>query len=120
MDAASKQLAIQEQGRGLASMLGALRGRRSLLAGAPGLNASSSDFGLRLASQDAMMRRENKMAGIQTGMQFGQSQSDLQKYKTEAIYNELAAKKARRAQTLGSISGGIGAIAGAAIGSGGK
>lgn len=120
MDASSKQLAIQESGRGLAAGLRALRGKRSLLAGAPGLYASSNDLALRLGAQDAMMRRENQMAGIQTGMQFGQAQSDLQKYKTEAVYNELSAKKARRAQTLGSIVGGIGAIAGAAIGAGGK
>jgi hypothetical protein len=115
MDASSKQLAIQESGRGMAAGLGALRSKRSLLAGAPGLYASSNDLALRLGSQDAMMRRENKMAGIQTGMQFGQAQSELQKYKAEAQYNELAAKKARRAQTLGSIIGGVGAIAGAAL-----
>ena len=116
MDAASKQLAIQESGRGMAAGLGALRGKRSLLAGAPGLYATSNDLALRLAAQDAMMKRENQMAGIQTGMQFGQAQSELQKYKTEAQYNELAAKKARRAQTLSGILGTAGTIAGAAIG----
>lgn len=116
MDAASKQLAIQEGARMQTAGLGALRGKRSLLAGAPGLYASSNDMALRLAAQDAMMKRENQMAGIQTGMQFGQAQSDLQKYKTEAQYNELAAKKARRAQTLSGILGAAGTIAGAAIG----
>jgi hypothetical protein len=116
MDAASKQLAIQESGRGMAAGLSALKGKRSLLAGAPGLYATSNDLALRLAAQDAMMKRENQMAGIQTGMQFGQAQSELQKYKTEAQYNELAAKKARRAQTLSGILGAAGTIAGAAIG----
>lgn len=120
MDAASKQLAMQENARNQAAGLGALRSKRSLLAGAPGLYQSSNDAALRLAAQDAMIRRENKLAGIQTGMQFGQAQSDLQKYKTEALYNELSAKKARRAQTLGSILGGIGSIAGAALAGGGK
>jgi hypothetical protein len=115
MDAASKQLAIQESGRGLNAAIGALKGRRSLLAGAPGLNASSNDLALRLASQDAMMRRENQMAGIQTGMQFGQAKSELDKYKREAQYNELAAKKARRAQTLSGILGAVGSIAGSAL-----
>lgn len=115
MDAASKQLAIQESGRGMAAGLSALKGKRSLLAGAPGLYASSNDLALRLASQDAMMKRENQMAGIQTGMQFGQAKSELDKYKAEAQYNELAAKKARRAQTLGSIISGVGSIAGAAL-----
>jgi hypothetical protein len=115
MDAASKQLAMQENARTQAAGFGALRSRRSLLAGAPGLYASSNDMALRLAAQDAMIRRENQMAGIQTGMQFGQAQSELQKYKAEAQYNELAAKKARRAQTLSTILGGIGSIAGAAL-----
>lgn len=115
MDAASKQLAMQQNARNQAAGLGALRSKRSLLAGAPGLYASSNDAALRLAAQDAMIRRENQMAGIQTGMQFGQAQTDLQKYKTEALYNELAAKKARRAQTFSTILGGIGSIAGAAL-----
>ncbi len=120
MDAASKQLAMQENARNQAAGFSALRGKRSLLAGAPGLYASSNDAALRLAAQDAIIRRENQLAGIQTGMQFGQAQTDLQKYKTEALYNELSAKKARRAQTLGSILGGIGSIAGAALAGGGK
>lgn len=116
MDAASKQLAMQENARMQAAGFGALRSRRSLLAGAPGLYASSNDLALRLAAQDAMMRRENQMAGIQTGMQFGQAQSELDKYKAEAKYNELAAKKARRAQTLSGIISGVGAIGGAILG----
>lgn len=116
MDAASKQLAIQESGRGMAAGLSALRGKRSLLAGAPGLMASSNDLALRLGAQDAMMRRENQMAGIQTGMQFGQAKSELDKYKKEAQYNELAAKKARRAQTLSSAMGAVSAIGGALLG----
>lgn len=120
MDAASKQLAIQENARSTNAMLGAARGKRSLLAMAPGLYSSSNDLSLRLAANDAMMRRENMMAGIQTGMQFGQAQSDLQKYKTEAQYNELSAKKARRAQTLSGIVGAVGSIAGAALGGAGS
>lgn len=116
MDAASKQLAIQEQGRGVTAGLRALRGKRSLLAGASGLLSGANDMALRLAAQDAMMKRENKMAGIQMGMQFGQAQSDLDKYKVEAQYNELAAKKARRAQTLSGIMSAAGAIGGAMLG----
>jgi len=115
MDAASRQLAIQESGRGMAAGLGALRSKRSLFAGAPGLYASSNDLALRLASQDAMMKRENQMAGIQTGMQFGQAQTELERYKAEQKYNELAAKKARRAQMLSGIIGAVGGIAGAAL-----
>ncbi len=116
MDAASQQLAIQEQARGMNTALGALGGRRSALAGIPGIAASSSDFATRLASQNAMMRRENKLAGIQTGMQFGQAQMDLEKSKAEAQYNALAAKKQARQQLTNSIIGTVGNIAGSFIG----
>lgn len=119
MDAASKQLAIQEQSRGLNALTSAAKSRRSFLAAAPGLYQSSGDFALRLAANDAMMRRENQMAGIQTGMQFGQAQTELQRYKAEQQYNELAAKKARRAQMVSGIIGAVGSIAGAALGGAG-
>ena len=119
MDAASKQLAIQEQNRGLTAGLGALRSRRSILAGASGLLGNANDMALKLAAQDAMMRRENQMAGIQTGMQFGQAQTELQRYKAEQQYNELSAKKARRAQTLSGIIGAVGSIGGALLGGAG-
>lgn len=119
MDASSKQLAIQESGRGINAGLSALKGKRSLLAGAPGLYASSNDLALRLAANDAMMRRENQMSAIQTGMQFGQAQSELQKYQAESQYNELSAKKARRAQLVNGIIGAVGSIGGAMMGGAG-
>ena len=120
MDAASRQMAIQEQARGMNMAMAGLRGRRSALAGLPGLAASSSDFATRLAAQDAMMKREGKMAGIQAGMQLGQTQMELAKSKAEADYNALAAKKQARQQMLGSIIQGVGSIAGAALMGGGK
>jgi len=119
MDAASKQLAMQENARSTNAMLGAARGKRSLLAMAPGLYSSSNDLNLRLAANDAMMRRENMMAGIQTGMQFGQAKNELDRYKNESEYNELSAKKARRAQMVSGIIGAVGSIAGAALGGAG-
>lgn len=118
MDAASQQLAVQEQARGMNALLSGLRGRRSALAGLPGLAASSGDFATRLAAQNAMMKREGKMAGIQAGMQLGQTQMELDKSKAEAEFNALTAKKQARQQMLGSIIQGVGAIAGAAIGGG--
>jgi hypothetical protein len=116
MDAASKQLAIQQQSRNMNALTSQAKSKRSFLAAAPGLYQSSGDFALRLAADDAMMRRENQMAGIQMGMQFGQAQNELQRYQAEAQYNELAAKKARRAQTLNSAFSLVGAIGGAALG----
>ena len=120
MDAASRQMAIQQQARGQNALASQARSKRSFLASAPGLLQSSSDFALRLAADDAMIRRENQLAGIQTGMQFGQAQSDLQKYKAEAVYNELSAKKARRAQTLSGLMSFGGQVLGAALAGGGK
>ena len=116
MDAASKQLAIQQQSRSINALTSAAKGKRSFLAAAPGLYQSSGDFALRLAADDAMTRRETQMAGIQMGMQFGQAQSELDRYKAEAKFNELSAKKARRAQTLSGILSAAGAIGGAMLG----
>lgn len=118
MDAASMQLAIQEQARGQNLGMAALKGRRSVLAGLPGLAISSSDFATRLAAQNAMMKREGKLAGIQAGMQFGQTKMDLEKSKAEAQYNELAATKQARRQLTSSIIGAVGAIGGAALSGG--
>jgi hypothetical protein len=120
MDAASLQIAREENARGQNAAFGALGGRRSALAGIPGLMASSGDLAKRLAAQNAMMKREGKMVGIQSGMQLGQAKMELQKSKAEADYNALSAKKERRAQLLGSIIQGVGSIAGAAIGGGKK
>lgn len=118
MDAASMQLAIQEQARGQNLGISALKGRRSVLAGLPGLAISSSDFATRLAAQNAMMKRDNMLSGIQTGMQFGQAKMELDKSKAEAQYNALAAKKQARQQLTSSIIGAVGAIGGAALSGG--
>jgi hypothetical protein len=120
MDAASLQIAREENARGQNAAFGALGGRRSALAGIPGLMASSGDLAKRLAAQNAMMKREGKMVGIQSGMQLGQAKMELEKSKAEADYNALSAKKERRAQLMGSIIQGVGSIAGAAIGGGKK
>jgi hypothetical protein len=116
MDAASRQMAVQEQARGINMAMAGLRGRRSALAGLPGLAASSADFATRLAAQDAMMKREGRMAGIQAGMQLGQTQMELAKSKAEADYNALAAKKQARQQLTNSIISAVGNIAGSALG----
>ena len=118
IDTASLQIAREEDARGQNAAFAALGGRRSALSGIPGLMASSGDLAKRLAAQNAMMKREGKMAGIQSGMQIGQAQMELQKSKAEADYNALSAKKQARQQLLGSIIQGVGSIAGAAIAGG--
>jgi hypothetical protein len=116
MDAASQQLAMQEQARGMNTALRALGSRRSALAGISGITAGANDFALRLAAQNAAMKREGKMAGIQAGMQLGQTQMELDKSKAEADYNALAAKKQARQAMTNTIISTVGQLAAAAIG----
>ena len=116
MDTASQQLAIQEQGRGMSAAFGALGSRRSALAGIPGLTASSSDFALRLAAQNAMMKQQNRTQAIQTGMQYGAQRTALQQAKNEALINKGVAERSRLNQTLTSVITGGAQIAGALLG----
>jgi hypothetical protein len=111
MDAASIQLARQEQARNINAITSAAKGKRSFLASAPGLYQSSGDFALRLAADNAMIRRQNQMAGIQTGMNYGQQAMALQQMKNEALINRGVAKRNTLNQTLTS-----GLTAGANIG----
>lgn len=116
MDAASQQMAIQEQARGMNMAMAGLKGRRSGLAGLPGLAASSSDFATRLAAQNAMMKRENMMQAIQTGMQYGGQKTALQQAKNEALINKGTAERSRLNQTLTTAITGGAQIAGALLG----
>jgi hypothetical protein len=116
MDAASKQIAMQEQARGMNLAMSGLRGRRSALAGIPGLNVSSNDFALRMAAQNAMMKRENTLQAIQTGMQYGSQKTALQQAKNEALINKGVAERSRLNQTLTSAITGGAQIAGALLG----
>jgi hypothetical protein len=120
MDAASRQLAIQESARGQNANISALRSKRSLLAGAPGLNVSSNDFALRLAAQDAMTRRENKMSAIQTGMQFGGQKTALDQYKNEQFLNYYLGKQASANSALTGALNAVGSLAGATMGAAGN
>lgn len=104
MDAASQQLATQEQARGMSTALRALGTRRSALAGIPGLAASSSDFALRLAAQNAMMKRENQMSNIGVKMQYGRDVLGLQQMKNEALINKATADRSRLNQTISSAA----------------
>lgn len=116
MDAASQQMAIQENARGMNVALKALGGRRSALAGVPGLAASSSDFATRLAAQNAMMKQQNKSQAIQTGMQYGAQRTALQQAKNEALINKGVAERSRLNQTLTTAITGGAQIAGALLG----
>ena len=94
------QLARQEQARNINAITSAAKGKRSFLASAPGLAQSSGDFALRLAADNAMIRRQNQMAGIQTGMSYGQQAMALQQMKNEALINRGVAKRNTLNQTL--------------------
>ena len=120
MDAASQQLAIQEQARGVNTTLGALNSRRSALAALPGLNASSSDFALRLAASNAMTRQQNRAQAIQTGLQFGNQKTALDQYKTEQLMNYNLGREAAINKSRSGVLSGIGSVAGSLIGAAGQ
>jgi hypothetical protein len=115
MSDTSQQLAIQNQNRGISAMFRNASAQRGRLASMGGLSSSMNDFSLGLAKQNEDLMREGQKLGIQTGMQVGEAQNELTRYKNEAAYNELAAKKERRAKMLNGIVGAVGSIAGAAL-----
>jgi uncharacterized protein YaaQ len=112
LDEASRSMAIQENARMMNMGLRAAGSRRSALAALAGFN--SNDFATRLAAQNAMMKRDNMMQAIQTGMQFGGQRTALQQAKNEALINKGVAERSRLNQTLSSVISG-GAQIGAAL-----
>ena len=120
MDAASLQIAREENARAQNAQFSALGGRRSALSSIPGLMISSGDFAKRLAASNAMMKRENQVSNIGLKMQYGQQANALQQMKNEALINQGTAERSRLNQTLTSGLNAVGQIAGVALGGGGK
>jgi hypothetical protein len=120
MDAASLQIAREENARAQNAQFSALSGKRALLSAMPGLSISSGDFAKRLAASNAMMRSQNQLSNIGFKMQYGQQANALQMSKNEALINQGTAERSRLNQTLSSGLSALGQIAGAAIGAGGK
>lgn len=120
MDAASLQIAREENARAQNAQFSALSGKRALLSAMPGLSISSGDFAKRLAASNAMMRSQNQLSNIGLKMQYGQQANALQMSKNEALINQGTAERSRLNQTLSSALSAAGSIAGAAIGGGGK
>lgn len=120
MDAASLQIAREENARAQNAQFSALGGRRSALSSIPGLMISSGDFAKRLAASNAMMRNQNQISNIGLKMQYGQQANALQQMKNEALINQGTAERSRLNQTLTSGLNAIGQIAGVALGGGGK
>lgn len=82
---ASLGLARMEQGRAMAAQLGALGGRRSALAGLPGLGISSNDFATRLAASNEMAQRQNQATYEGTQLQVaGLEDANAQRKRDEA------------------------------------
>jgi len=120
MDAASLQIAREENARAQNAQFSALSGKRALLSAMPGLSISSGDFAKRLAASNAMMKNQNQLSNIGFKMQYGQQANALQMSKNEALINKGVADRNRLNQTLSSGLSALGQIAGAAIGAGGK
>lgn len=119
MDAASLQIAREENARAQNAQFSALGGRRSALSSIPGLMVSSGDFAKRLAASNAMMRSQNQLSNIGFKMQYGQQANALQQMKNEALINQGVSERNRLNQTLSSALTAAGNIAGAAFGAGG-
>jgi hypothetical protein len=110
---ASLGLARMEQGRAQAAQLGALGGRRSALAGLPGLGINSSDFALRLAASNEMAQRQNQQQAEQTQLQVaGLEDMNAQRKRDEAAsyyQNQRQESDASISSALQGLGGAIGA-----------
>lgn len=115
LDSASIQLARQEANRGINAGLGGLRRVRGGQSQVNRMAAGLNDFGLGLASKNADTLRQNRQLAIQSGMQYGQIATDLEKSKREAEFNKISAAQNRAAQERSGLLGAIGSVAGAAI-----
>lgn len=116
LDPASRQMAVQEANRGLSANLSGLRRVRGGQGQVNRLMSAMGDFGLGLSKQNAEMLRQNKQFAIQSGMQYGQMATDLDKSKREAAFNKISAEQNRRAQELSGLMSMTGAIGGAVLG----
>lgn len=115
MGGASLGLARMEQGRSMAAQLGALGGRRSALAGLPGLGISSNDFALRLAAYNEMAQRQNQAAYEGTQLQVaGLEDQNAQRKRDEAMAY-WGNRKAESDASISSAVQGIGQAAAAGI-----
>ena len=112
---ASLGLARMEQGRAMSAQLGALGGRRSTLAGLPGLAVSSSDFAARLAASNEMARRQNQALYEGTQLQVaGLEDANAQRKRDEAASYWGAQRQESDASVSNAIQG-IGQAVGAGI-----
>lgn len=100
LDAASVQMAAQEQGRGVNALLRAGGLQRGKLSLAGGLGDQLNKFSLDLASRNAAIKRENQLSNIGLKMQYGKDVLGLQQMKNEALINKGVAERNRLNQTL--------------------
>jgi len=115
MGGASLGLARMEQGRAMASQLGALGGRRSALAGLPGLGISSNDFALRLAASNEMAQKQNQQLAEQTQMQVAGLEDENWQRKMNERNAYWGNRKAESDASISSAIQGIGQAVGAGI-----
>jgi hypothetical protein len=112
LDAASIQLARQEANRGINAGLSGLRRVRGGQGQVNRMAAGLNDFGLGLAAKNADTLRQNRQLAIQSGMQYGQIATELEKSKREAEFNKISAAQNRAAQERAGLMGALGAIGG--------
>jgi hypothetical protein len=115
MGGASLGLARMEQGRAMAAQLGALGGRRSALAGLPGLGISSNDFALRLAASNEMAQRQNQAAYEGTQLQVAGLEDQNAQRKRDEAASYWGAQRQESDQSISSAVEGISKALGTAF-----
>lgn len=116
LDAASKQMAIQEANRAFVTGLSAYKRGRAGQGQVNKMLGYMGDLGLGLSKQNAELLRQNKQFAIQSGMQYGQLATDLDKSKREAAFNKISAEQNRNAQQVSGLMSAAGAVGGALLG----
>ena len=108
----------QQIGRGMASQLGALGGRRSALAGIGSIAQSGQDAGLQLAGMQANTLQEQRAAADRALMQMGGLKYEEALRKQQEAADYYGTQKAESNAAISSALSGLGRAAGSAIGSG--
>lgn len=119
MSQTAKSTYAQENARTMNALIRQSQGARGGMANIGAIAANMGIANSKLATMEDSIKRQNKMFGIQTGMQYGQEQNKLQTYKNEAKFNYLQNKQAQRNQMISGVMGLAGSLAGSFITAGG-
>lgn len=115
MGMASKQLAQQQQARGVNRALSALSGRRSALSGISQITSGANDLGLQMAAQDEALRRENRAVAEQTQMNIAGLEDANAQRKRDELKDYWGTQRQESDASISSAIQGIGQAIGTGI-----